>query len=496
MLNAIFKPHNKLSQIIFEWQAEDRAALLALFMVLEISLHWLWCLFVWLCQDEIGTYVQMALLPPVWMGVSLMWLLCLWLVFYLVKIKNNLLLLYRWQLVLIAAYSIYIAMVILVMGHSSLVAGVSLVGGAMLGMMLVRRRYMWWAFLWQVAVVVFLTIIPYFGLKLPDLRQLTITSIPLDTYNYLTYSEMTTIENAIAASIFKDGKLSWENIELLRQSSSFFWRGSHLYLALPKAMFMVFVFRKLLVILDASKNEILEHANKDELTKLNSRRFGLAMMQKSLMALKEKQSYSVIILDLDYFKNINDTYGHDAGDLVLREVGGLLNSTFELDETVSRQGGEEFLIGLPHISHNAALAIAEDLRLRISEHPIRLVDGRQLPITASLGLYTLSHDELLLLKQSYQLEAQNRNLPLAQSTNSLQETTASNKKLCFIHRLSQALKQQRQLPSYLVKNEPPADVICQRIISTADSALYHAKKSGRNRVASANELIQTGELKS
>ncbi len=491
MLNAIL-PHKKLSQIIFEWQAEDRAALLALFMMLEITWHWLWCLFVWSQQAQYGTYVQMALLPPVWIGVSLIWLLCLWLMVYFVKIRNNLPLLYRWQLALIAGYSIYIAAVILVMGHSSLVTGVSLVGGAMLGMMLVRRRYMWWAFLWQVAVIVTVTFIPYLGVKLPDLRQLTLTSIPLDTYNYLTYSEMTTIENAIAASIFKDGKLSWESIEQLRQSSSFFWRSSHLYLALPKAIFMVYVFRKLLVILDDSKNEILEHANKDELTKLNSRRFGLAMMQKSLMALKEKQNYSVIILDLDYFKNINDTYGHDTGDLVLREVGALLNQTFELDETVSRQGGEEFLIGLPHVSQTAARAIAEDLRLRIAEHSICLGDGRKLPISASLGLYTVNHDDLLALKQSYQFETQT--LPLQTTDASSQTMTALNKKPCLIHRLSKALTQQRQLPS-LIKTEPPADVICQRIISIADSALYHAKESGRNRVASANELIEIGKIK-
>lgn len=493
MIFAIFQPYKKLSQIIFEWQAQDRASLLALFMVFEVALHWLWCLYVWLGREDFAGYVQLGLLIPVWIGVTMMGAFCLWLVVHLAKIKDNLPLLYRWQLALIVSYSVYLAAIVLVTGYSSFVSGVSLVGGAMLGMMLVRRRYMWWAFLWQVVLIVVVTMIPYLGVKLPNLRQLNITSIPLDTYSYLTYSETTTIENAIAASIFKDGKISWDNVELLRRSSSFFWRTTHLYLALPKAIFIVYVFRLLLVILDDSKNEILEHANKDELTKLNSRRFGLTMMQKSLMALKENQDYSVIILDLDHFKAINDNYGHDVGDLVLREVGALLNNTFELDETVSRQGGEEFLIGLPHVSHTAARAIAEDLRSNIASHNIRLNDGQPLAISASLGLYTINYDELLALKQSCNLAAHRVQLQEAAKP-SVKDVKGEPR--CKIRCLAQTLKSRRRITDYAPKSDPLASDICQRIISTADSALYHAKASGRNRVASANELMAAEKIKS
>src|SRR5699024_10485851 len=121
-------------------------------------------------------------------------------------------------------------------------------------------------------------------IKLPNLRQLTITSIPLDTYSYLTYSETTTLENAITASIFKNGSISWEMVHKLRLSSSFFWRSTHLYFALPKAIFIVYVFRLLLLIVDNSKKEILLHANQDGLTNLNNRRFGLDQMQQTIIA--------------------------------------------------------------------------------------------------------------------------------------------------------------------------------------------------------------------
>ncbi|WP_372861899.1 hypothetical protein [Psychrobacter sp.] len=70
--------YTKLSQAIFEWQAADKTSLLALFMVMEVSLHWLWCLFVWWRRDIYDTYVDIALLYPLWFGVTLVALFLLW----------------------------------------------------------------------------------------------------------------------------------------------------------------------------------------------------------------------------------------------------------------------------------------------------------------------------------------------------------------------------------------------------------------------------------
>ncbi|WP_243443547.1 hypothetical protein [Psychrobacter sp. JCM 18903] len=267
--------YTKLSQAIFEWQAADKTSLLALFMVMEVSLHWLWCLFVWWRRDIYDTYVDIALLYPLWFGVTLVALFLLWMTSRFSPVKKANSNLYKWQGILITVYSTYIAMVILVLGHSSLVAGVSLVGGAILGMMLIRRRYVWRAFLGHAAVILAVTFIPYLGVTLPNLRQMTLTVIPLDTYySYINYSEITTIENAISASIFQNGTLNWDSVDQLRRSSAFFWRSTHIYMALPKAIFIIYMFRTLLLILDDSKKEILQHANQDELTQLKSRRYG------------------------------------------------------------------------------------------------------------------------------------------------------------------------------------------------------------------------------
>lgn len=473
--------YKKLSQIIFEWQAADRASLLALFIVMEVFLHWLWCLFVWLRQDDLGTYVDMSLLYPVWIGVTGVGLFFLWMVTYLSRIKDNDDRLHRWQIVLIVVYSIYIAFVILVMGHSSLVSGVSLVGGAMLGMMLVRRRYIWKAFLTQVVLIVLITIIPYMGISLPSLRQLTMSSILMDGYSYMTYSEMTTIENAIAVSIFKNGTLSWDSLNELRRSSAFFWRSTHMYLALPKALFMVYVFRALLLILDHSKDEIVKHANQDELTGLNNRRYGLTQMQQALMA-NHQQDLSVILLDLDLFKDINDNYGHEVGDQVLREMAQLLQKTLSQDDILSRYGGEEFLIILPNKAHSESLAVANKLRRNIAQHVIKIGTGASVQVTASLGLYTLTHDELSDIKRKYLSGEQVATV-----------SPALTRRQKIKSRQKRGSKPETESQSVAASKPRPSD-ICQRLISTADQALYKAKDRGRNQVVSANELLAEGSM--
>ena len=463
--------YTKLSQAIFEWQAADKTSLLALFMVMEVSLHWLWCLFVWWRRDIYDTYVDIALLYPLWFGVTLVALFLLWMTSRFSPVKKANSNLYKWQGILITVYSACIAMVILVLGHSSLVAGVSLVGGAILGMMLIRRRYVWRAFLGHAAVILAVTFIPYLGVTLPNLRQMTLTVIPLDTYySYINYSEITTIENAISASIFQNGTLNWDSVDQLRRSSAFFWRSTHIYMALPKAIFIIYMFRTLLLILDDSKKEILQHANQDELTQLKSRRYGMMQMKQVLKSVEDHQDISVILLDLDWFKEVNDSYGHEIGDRVLVEVAQTLLQSLTDETIVSRYGGEEFLIVLPDTKHDTAMIIAEQLRRVIAKHVIILDDDTAFSVTASLGLYTLTHGERNCIKQACE---------------------TLNKKDA-----SQSLAKPQRIPSYSSKRvnrkipavQLPHD-ICQRLICMADKALYEAKGRGRDQVVSANEML-------
>ncbi len=461
--------YKKLSRVIFEWQAADRASLLALFVLMEVFSHWLWCLFVWCRQDVYFSYVDMDLLYPVWIGVTLMGVFFFWMASHFSPLRKYNDSLHKWQAILVTVYSIYIAAVILVMGHSSLVSGVSLVGGAMLAMMLIRRRYVWNAFLGHIILIVAFTAFPYFGFTLPNLRQTDIGAFPVVTYSYLGYSEVTAVEGAIHNAIAQNSQSGWDLLNQLRFSSTFFWRATHLYLALPKAIFIIYTFRALLLILDASKEEILQHANQDELTQLQSRRYGLTQMKSALLAVEDDQDFSVILLDLDWFKQINDKYGHEVGDRVLMEVSQTLLQSLDEETIISRYGGEEFLIVLPDTKHDSAMIIAEQLRLSIAKRVIMIQYDMAFSVTTSLGVYTLAHDEHRRIKRLYeaQVRREEKN-PFIKSQKTKSSMSKPNDSKTPI----------KQLP----------DDICQRLICKADKALYEAKGRGRNQVVSANDI--------
>ncbi|MGP4788155.1 diguanylate cyclase [Psychrobacter sp. 1Y11] len=469
--------YKKLSQIIFEWQVADRTSLLALFIFIEVALHWLWFLVVWFCRDTVEPYVDMQLFYPLWLGVTVTGVLLWWMIGYLARIKSNYKRLLRWQLILVLLYTVYITSIIVMVGYSSLVAGVSLIGGAILGMMLIKRRYVWRIFLLQIFLVLLAIISPYFGISLPNLRQMPVISPLIDIYSYLTYNEIMTIENAIAAFIFTKETLGWDDISELQRSSTFFWRATHVYLALPKALFTVYIFRKLLYILDESRKEILEHAHKDELTTLDNRRYGLTQMQQSLAEATNTQDYSVILLDLDLFKEVNDSYGHQVGDQVLREVAEvLIASLAATDAIISRYGGEEFLIFLPNTAHAETLSIAEQLRESIAEHIIQTEEKASVKVTASLGVYTLTADELAVIKEEHVLKQKAVLSSQAKQTRPRLPAFSQNNVSGSANALSDI---QQQLPKD----------ICQYLISSADKALYEAKDRGRNEVVSANDLL-------
>ncbi len=94
---------------------------------------------------------------------------------------------------------------------------------------------------------------------------------------------------------------------------------------------------------------------------------------------------SLIVADLDYFKRINDTYGHPAGDAVLVKVASKLRSCIRPQEALGRYGGEEFLIVLPGSSHSTAMAVAERMRSAIAAQP-ELIGGTMLNLTISAGV--------------------------------------------------------------------------------------------------------------
>jgi diguanylate cyclase (GGDEF)-like protein len=107
------------------------------------------------------------------------------------------------------------------------------------------------------------------------------------------------------------------------------------------------------------------------------------------LARRHHRPLAVILADLDWFKQVNDTHGHRAGDRALEAFGALLLRRLRGSDPVGRLGGDEFLIVLPETSVVLALSAAEGLRRALAEHPLALENGLALPLTCSLGVAEL-----------------------------------------------------------------------------------------------------------
>ncbi len=136
-----------------------------------------------------------------------------------------------------------------------------------------------------------------------------------------------------------------------------------------------------------AREELREKANKDLLTKLPNRAAIMATLETEIArAHRDRRSVGVVILDIDHFKKVNDTYGHFAGDAVLRETAARLKSSMRAYDQVGRYGGEEFLVVLPNCDMEQAIHQADRMRQRLQESQILADAGVEIPVTASFGV--------------------------------------------------------------------------------------------------------------
>jgi diguanylate cyclase (GGDEF)-like protein len=134
------------------------------------------------------------------------------------------------------------------------------------------------------------------------------------------------------------------------------------------------------------REELRERAEKDLLTMLPNRSAIDSILEQELSRChREGRSVGVVLLDLDKFKSVNDTFGHFAGDEVLRETAHRLRSNMRPYDRVGRYGGEEFLVVLPNSDLEQSRQQAERLRLLLDSQPM-FVEGRELPVKASFGV--------------------------------------------------------------------------------------------------------------
>jgi len=220
-------------------------------------------------------------------------------------------------------------------------------------------------------------------------------------------------------------------------------------------------------------------AQYDPLTHLPNRHFFANQLELALkVAKRERLQLAVLILDLDNFKNINDSYGHNTGDLVLKRVTEKLLVCCRENYTLARVGGDEFAILIEHLSQpEDAARFAQEL-LRNLQQPMLLDTDLELSTAASIGisLYPQHHDNVEALLQGadaalYKAKAEGRNTYFYYSD---QLTALARQRLIIEGRLRQAVKQ-NQLVCYY---QPQLDLIDGRIIGAELLLRWHDPELG------------------
>ncbi len=160
-----------------------------------------------------------------------------------------------------------------------------------------------------------------------------------------------------------------------------------------------------------------DHAIRDGLTGLfNKRHFRTKFKEEFAYALRHNEATSLIILDLDLFKKVNDTFGHQAGDMVLRQLAEVISKTLREEDLFARYGGEEFVIIFRDQNEQRAYVAAERIR-RAVETSKFIWEGKRILVTISLGIATMNqgnfHDPSEMLREAdeylYRSKANGRN---------------------------------------------------------------------------------------
>jgi two-component system cell cycle response regulator len=169
---------------------------------------------------------------------------------------------------------------------------------------------------------------------------------------------------------------------------------------------------------DDFHSQLYDAGTRDALTEVFNRRYLDQHLDTDFrLAVRHQEQLSVVIIDVDYFKKVNDTHGHLAGDMVLRTLSNVLKERIRDEDILARYGGEEFVLVLRRTPEIGAVALAESIRNIIEKTPFSY-QNQDIAVTVSSGVATLTHpssfiDGLSLLKEAdmalYRAKAAGRN---------------------------------------------------------------------------------------
>ena len=200
-----------------------------------------------------------------------------------------------------------------------------------------------------------------------------VKSLQLDKKNYIVtfvpIADFNQTINTYVASYVEDNSIFLEE------------RSYYLSLFFSHLVILIFIMIYIVKHYSDEKNKFMIKAYIDPLTKLYSRaKFNSDI--SNLISIDEENKYSLIIFDIDHFKNVNDTYGHDVGDIILQEFAYITKETLRENDMIYRWGGEEFIILVKDASKHSLETLAEKLRVAIQTHDFSHIGH----ITSSFGI--------------------------------------------------------------------------------------------------------------
>jgi diguanylate cyclase (GGDEF)-like protein len=152
----------------------------------------------------------------------------------------------------------------------------------------------------------------------------------------------------------------------------------------------------------AHKNKLLENlANIDGLTEINNHRFFQNFLDNEInRSIRNERPISILLADIDHFKQFNDTWGHQTGDFILKELSRVAKKHIREYDLIARYGGEEFVFVLPETSSEEAMVVAEKIRSIIADYSFD--DGtRNYKVTMSIGAATASPNDERFKKNEF-----------------------------------------------------------------------------------------------
>jgi len=140
---------------------------------------------------------------------------------------------------------------------------------------------------------------------------------------------------------------------------------------------------------NAYHEEIYRLTTMDGLTQVYNKRYFMETLEREISRSRRYgRELSLLIYDIDHFKNINDSFGHLAGDFILKSMSEVVKAHVRREDFLARYGGEEFAIILPEIDHDRAMMMGEKIRRLVQEHTFNF-EGTAIPVTVSVGVATL-----------------------------------------------------------------------------------------------------------